>query len=496
MAFASIGVCAVSVVFLFRAVGAAPALTMFSSAPQPVDTATYGAPSVSNAWASLLVSTSNILGFNAFGLPPFSQGWNAKVDAVSLGVNGSGVPPTTTVWLPYGVVRTGSAQLADGTAVTVSTEIRMVFEASAILLTATVQLPPTRVPNIDLEIDFQTPVRYYPQAGECPSWHYPTHSSSCCWNWFPPMPTVNDTQADFSYAWTNSTFLSLPDVSGRTLGIADKRSPAVGAYAFSPTTPTPTSTAGSVATWGLPLSATTSTTWSVGIVYVVSNTTLSDSIAAAGIVAAAFDDAWTDAALNWQIRFDEAFTPGNGHFSGHLPLLTVSDADASGEANMSALERIYYHGVISLLANERTNLPVPLSGAVCSTSSTLTGTPVSGLDLPVFQSLERLQGAVRPSAPGGLLPYLQAHAAKHNLPASSLPAIAGSGYSSQPLFVTGGALNATTNMFYWDNGYGSVAMALLHPALYTDQVDVWAGSIDPVCVQVYVCVYPLACRCV
>jgi hypothetical protein len=51
----------------------------------------------------------------------------------------------------------------------------------------------------------------------------------------------------------------------------------------------------------------------------------------------------------WEKRWTDAFTPGNGHFSGHLPVLETSDA---------ALVRNYYMGVQTLLALERTQFPV------------------------------------------------------------------------------------------------------------------------------------------
>jgi len=51
----------------------------------------------------------------------------------------------------------------------------------------------------------------------------------------------------------------------------------------------------------------------------------------------------------WEQRWTDAFTPGNPHFSGHLPVLTTANA---------ALTRNYYMGVASLLAIERTQYPV------------------------------------------------------------------------------------------------------------------------------------------
>ncbi len=51
----------------------------------------------------------------------------------------------------------------------------------------------------------------------------------------------------------------------------------------------------------------------------------------------------------WENRWADAFTPGNVHFSGHLPVLETPDA---------ALKRNYYMGAQTLLALERTQFPV------------------------------------------------------------------------------------------------------------------------------------------
>ena len=118
---------------------ALPDLSVFASAPQPVDPTVYGAPSVGNAWATLLTSTNNVLGFNAFILPPFSAGWEDPVDAVTLAVAGKALPPSHTVWLPYAVQRNGSAKLTETIAVSVASEIRMVFESNVVLIRANVR---------------------------------------------------------------------------------------------------------------------------------------------------------------------------------------------------------------------------------------------------------------------------------------------------------------------------------------------------------------------
>ena len=52
---------------------------------------------------------------------------------------------------------------------------------------------------------------------------------------------------------------------------------------------------------------------------------------------------------SWEQRWTDAFTPGNRHFSGSLPVLVTGNA---------ALKRNYYMGIITMLELERTQFPV------------------------------------------------------------------------------------------------------------------------------------------
>ena len=65
--------------------------------------------------------------------------------------------------------------------------------------------------------------------------------------------------------------------------------------------------------------------------------------------AARFDAVMDECKAVWEQRWADAFTPGNAHFSGNLPVLKTSDA---------ALARNYYMGVQTMLALERTQFPV------------------------------------------------------------------------------------------------------------------------------------------
>jgi hypothetical protein len=51
----------------------------------------------------------------------------------------------------------------------------------------------------------------------------------------------------------------------------------------------------------------------------------------------------------WEQRWADAFTPGNHHFSGNLPVLVTDNA---------ALKRNYYMGILTMLELERTQFPV------------------------------------------------------------------------------------------------------------------------------------------
>jgi hypothetical protein len=59
----------------------------------------------------------------------------------------------------------------------------------------------------------------------------------------------------------------------------------------------------------------------------------------------------------WEQRWADAFTPGNPHFSGSLPVLVTDNA---------ALKRNYYMGILTMLELERTQFPVFLRSFITS----------------------------------------------------------------------------------------------------------------------------------
>jgi len=73
--------------------------------------------------------------------------------------------------------------------------------------------------------------------------------------------------------------------------------------------------------------------------------------------AARFDAVMDECKQVWAQRWADAFTPGNAHFSGNLPVLRTSD---------TALARNYYMGVQTMLALEQTQFPVSPRSSITS----------------------------------------------------------------------------------------------------------------------------------
>ena len=539
-----------------RAPPAAPPLDCLASIWQPADPATYGALSLSNAWGSLLLSSQNVLGVNALEMAPFSSGWDAQdlygwpTDAASLSLNGAPVAPQQTLWTPYSGIRQASTG-----GVEVQSEVRWVFEAQAVLFEVNLTMPLGGALNAS--VDFLLPLRYYPRADACDSWHYPTHSEPCCWNWFPPAP-AHGQERYFGASWE-------PCAGGSGGGVdavsqVDSISAAGSAFAFSSACPAqhaaaaaadsaaaaapapppaaasvacplsgppselnpghlarlrqraaqgaggalielgaPTATQGSSASWTRTLAP--GDTARLRFALAFSNASApAVNVAAARALAASFPQAWAAAASDWQQRFAAAFDPSRQHFSGALPLLTAGSGSGSNSSGgdwasgvATPLERLYYASVIGLLAMERTNFPpaMPDSPGPCPVSLAASGAfnRSSAAALQELQQQQQQQqtpaleaGAQQRGAGSGMDRYISPQLAQlftgsaysggagarggHGggagasrllrqrggaLRASDLLEEAGAPWR---MFITGGGMNSSTNIFYWVSFFG------------------------------------------
>ena len=501
--------------FFVIAAASPPSLDTLSSIWQPNNPDVYGALSVTNSWGTVLASTSNVLGFNALEMAPFSSGWDSKnqhgwgVDSATLYINNSSIEPTFTQWTPYSVRRNGTGE----NGIVVSSELRWVFESQALLLEANITIPLSAVNDVEISVDLRSPVRYFARADECPSWHYPTHSSPCCWNWFSPEPdSGGDGPIDFLPNW-NFGCGAGKAASNATLLSIDSQSAAVSAWSFPGACSGVTSSSGNVVELGAPDSVNgTLAYWHVAapagqtvrmrLAFVFSN--VSDYKATGAAVrslADEFDVAWVDARSDWQTRFDAAFDPTGSHFSGSLPLLSVDDA---------AAERIYYHAVASLLANERTNYPVvlPAGNPDCLAKRNIALESSSSSSSLSYDDDESW-GQITTTRKRGLARYLKPNSAA----SGRIPRVRGVAFSGGSdnadfasgaggsalltrggtvvprellnevgapwrMFMTGGGMNSTTNIFYWDNQYSVQLLSMLEPLTISRQVLLWTSSID------------------
>lgn len=72
-----------------------------------------------------------------------------------------------------------------------------------------------------------------------------------------------------------------------------------------------------------------------------------DLIAKSLTIAKEFTEIWESVKLSWSRRWKQMFTPGNDHFSGHVPILNTGN---------EKLRDIYYRSLLTLLVLHRTNM--------------------------------------------------------------------------------------------------------------------------------------------
>ncbi|MFI6730233.1 LamG domain-containing protein [Streptomyces atratus] len=345
-------------------------------------------PAVSNFWGAV-GSSGNVLGIRNFTLPPYVDGGG---DSCVLSVGG--VPVTTGAyrWSAYEIAR--RATTASG--VLIQTATRLAFERNELLLRITVSNP-TAAP-------IAVSVNANPRIAKA--------APSATWGWDAPRPGGGRT-------------FTAHKVSGSSLLISDSASSGVTAFAFAPAPTLTTASAGGSAQWSV--AAGQSAT--IDIVMEVGETStgkpLADINDGKGVVDAcnatlgAFGAVFNTPRKSWEKRWQDAFTPGNGHYSGSLPVLT--------DTRDTVIARLYYMSILSVLACERTNLGPEFS--------TVLGRPTGP---GTFQGCDRV-------------------------------------------YVTGAPENAMTVTYFWDTSYSSIVQTLLDPrtvktvATYWLTKDIYAG---------------------
>lgn len=339
-------------------------------------------PAVSNFWGAL-GSSPNVLGIRNFTLAPYV---GSGSDSCVLSVDGVPVTTSGSRWSAYEITR--KATTASGVAI--QTKTRLTFERNEVLLHIAFSNP-TAAP-------IAVSVNANPRIAKSP---LPAR-----WDWDAPRPGGG------------RTFTA--KVSGSNLLISDSASSAVTAFAFTPAPTLTTASGGGSAQWSV--AAGQSAT--IEIVMEVGETSTGKPLAGIndgkGVVDAcnatlgAFGAAFSTARKSWEERWQDAFTPENGHYSGSLPVLTdTKDTDVA---------RLYYMSILSVLACERTNLSSEFSTILGRTTEPGT-----------FQGLDRV-------------------------------------------YVTGAPENAVTVSYFWDTSYSSVILTLLDPQMIKAKAAYWLAK--------------------
>src|SRR5271165_4734281 len=266
-------------------------------------------PALANFHGSLETSR-NVLGVQNFTIPPYAQGGEMTI----LAMNGAVVPADDFRWYPYQVQRRATLEN-----VRILTTLRMPFEQSGLLMAVDITNTGSKTYTAKLTMSVHAAIRQYPGK----------------WEWETPRPRDAD-QREFQ---TGLMHLDGGDI----LYARDTKSQSVAEFMFL-LNPDQTWNSALGAVWTLRLKP--GETVSLKGVMAVGQ-----EIEGVGRQAAEwkakFATVWEEAHSRWQDRYLAAFDPGNRHFSGNLPTLVTSD---------SAIRKLYYSSIVSLLCLERTNL--------------------------------------------------------------------------------------------------------------------------------------------
>jgi len=266
-------------------------------------------PALSNFHGSL-ESSRNILGVQNFTIPPFAQGGELAI----LSLDGMPFAAQQFRWYPYQIQRRST--LGD---LSVLTTVRMPFEQCGFLfaLDITNQGPTTHAAT--LAISLGAAIRRYPGK----------------WQWRTSRPSEGDL-GDFQ---PGAMHLDGSDF----FYTKDKQSQSVAGYLFLSDSDAALPSS-SNAIWKLTIKP--GETFSLRGV-MASGLEIESVARQARAWKASFFSTWDEARAGWQKRYLDVFDPENEHFSGNLPTLVTSD---------TAIRKLYYSSILSLLCLERTNL--------------------------------------------------------------------------------------------------------------------------------------------
>eukprot|EP00047_Mylnosiga_fluctuans_P006723 m.248685 g.248685 ORF g.248685 m.248685 type:complete len:756 (+) comp15813_c0_seq1:800-3067(+) len=274
-------------------------------------------PVLSNFWGSVGCDPSlDVLSLSQILLPPFLD---RGIATGSVRIDGTPARARAQQWAPHAFRRDNDASGADTAVVS---ETAMGFERNLVLQRVAIVDPLVpRTIDIDLAAAF-TASEQLSWTSELPG-TMPRHRVNITTVAGVPALWSCDTQSAACAVWL--LLSSQPPIAWGQHQAGD----ALGSRAtFAPTTQLNASMALIIAA------------------------TLDAALQEAALLASqsAFDAAWAAFASGWDQRWADAFN-GGGHYSGRVPVLALQGANAT------AVMRVYYMSIYTILASERTNLP-------------------------------------------------------------------------------------------------------------------------------------------
>jgi hypothetical protein len=246
-----------------------------------------------------------------------------------LSLNGKKINATESMWKAYEIQRRVSLPMetlhGQQSEVSLLSQVRMVYEDNGVFFSLSIhQNESNNEPQIapfNISIDLSSLVRFY--------------DNDTVWTWSYPTPKPAD------YPQFKSEVLSSPF----QVVVMDTLSPSVAAFGFtnSPISHRVTSRGSIEVTWTVSVS-----NFRVEIAFAF-GTSRYETLKKVSQWTEDFSTIFEGAKSNWEKRWNDAFIPHNGHFSGSLPVLDTDD---------EVMSRMYYSSILSMLSMERTNAKI------------------------------------------------------------------------------------------------------------------------------------------
>lgn len=266
-------------------------------------------PAINNFWGALQV-TDNLLAVTELTFPPFSQGGHSGY----LHINGEELKADESRWYAYQILRRVRTRDLE-----VESTVRMVLENRGVLFRLKFRNLQCSAQQVEVSADLNGYVARYDS------------------NWAFRFPRPQDPDE----------FAAALAAGGTQMLIRHTRSPARVAFAFcqTPDQSEAVWTHGRAA-WRITVNPAEERT--IDFVMTVGNGD-DEAVSLARKWTEEFEPTFAAAKTQWEKRYADVFVPGNGFYSGNLPVLTTPD---------EVMRRVYYMGAVSRLQMLRTNLPV------------------------------------------------------------------------------------------------------------------------------------------